>query len=65
MRILATWLCPSREPSSDPCFARATFSHKWENEELELPKDPHPSRLRRDIFSRQWQKEGAGLNLLP
>ena len=32
---------------------------------LELPKDPHPSRLRRAAFSHQWEKEGAGLNLLP
>ena len=24
------WVETSPEPSSDPCFARATFSHKWE-----------------------------------
>ena len=24
------WVGTSREPSSDPCSARATFSHKWE-----------------------------------
>ncbi len=36
----------SQEPSSDPCFARAAFSRKWEKERagLNLPSTSLPSR---------------------
>ena len=38
-------LQPSREPSSDPCFARAAFSHEWEKGgSLETKKSPASPR---------------------
>ena len=48
----------SRQPSSDPCFARATFSHEWEKEGALLSLDfgdRRTDRVERDVSAADHQ----------